>query len=372
MAASLVEESRALIAPPGRSMRLFPVSSTVACLLTAAVVIAPAPAAPAPATPRMDPQAQVLLRRLSRAPKPALAPQSWGAYVAAVRQDYHGQDNLAGVAQPVLGVEDRTIRGPGSAVPVPVRIYRPASQGRVPVLVWFHGGDFVAGDLDTHDRPLRALANRSGCVVVSVGYRLAPENPYPAAVEDARAAIAWVGRHAGEIGGDARRIAVGGDGAGGNVATVAAMLAREHGDYPRIALQILLYPDTDARAGYNYGSWRENDGFILDRAEKDRQLALYLPEGVDRTQAHVSPALAPPEALRRLPPALVITGERDPQRDEGELYASRLQQAGVSVSTIRYPGMIHGFFRMAGVLDAGGWAIDQVAKAVVDVRPVAG
>ncbi len=230
---------------------------------------------------------------------------------------------------------------------IPVGVYRPLASASTPLLIWFHGGGFVVGDLDAFDAPLRALANRCACTVLSVDFRLAPEHSYPAAIEDAHAALCWAAAHAAELGADSQRVVVGGDSAGGNIATVAAMLARDRGG-PEVALEVLLYPDADARPGINHASWREHDGRILERASKDRQLATVLPALIDQSQPHISPALATPANLRGLPPALVVTGEFDPQRDEEELYAARLRDAAVPVSLVRYPGMIHGFFQMAG------------------------
>ena len=159
------------------------------------------------------------------------------------------------------------------------------------------------------------------------------------------------------------RLVVGGDSAGGNIATVVAMLAHERGG-PRLALQVLLYPDADARPGLNYPSWRDHGGCVLDRVATERWHAMYLPNDVDRTQRHVSPALAATQSLAGLPPAFIVTAEFDPLRDEGEFYAARLREAFVPVSLIRYPGMIHGFFQMAARLDAASQVMDRIAAAV--------
>ncbi len=260
-------------------------------------------------------------------------------------------------------VRDLAIDGRGGALRL--RLYLPEPRASTALLVWLHGGGFVSGGLDSHDAPLRALAEAAGCAVVAVEYRLAPAHPYPAAIRDAHAALLWASAHAGELGADPSRLAVGGDSAGGNLATVAAMLCRDLGG-PRLALQVLVYPDGDARAGPHRESWRLHDGLVLGRADKDRTLALYLPAGIDRSDPHVSPALAPIGALRGLAPALVLTAEFDPQRDEGEAYATRLRQAGVTVCLTRYPGMIHGFWQMTGLAVPAGRANRQIAAALAD------
>ncbi len=279
----------------------------------------------------------------------------------ALLLDRAGAPSPAGSAAAVAQVRDLAIDGPGGALPL--RLYLPEPRRSAALLVWLHGGGFVSGGLDSHDVPLRALADAAGCAVVAVAYRLAPAHPYPAAIRDAHAALLWAASHAASLGADASLLAVGGDSAGGNLAAVAAMLCRDEGD-PRLALQVLVYPDGDARAGFRRESWRLHDGLVLGRADKDRTLALYLPDGIDRTDPHVSPALAPVEALRGLAPALVLTAEFDPQRDEGEAYAARLREAGVTVSLTRHAGMIHGFWQMAGLPGPADRANRQIAAAL--------
>jgi acetyl esterase len=319
-----------------------------------------APVWDVPSTGRIDPQAQALLDVFARARR--ITEPRDDRYIAILRAGFPAFTRLAGPAEPVDHVEDFQIEGPRGAIPL--RLYRPRSDAPRPLLIWVHGGGFILGDLDTCDVPLRALANRSGCAVLAVDYRLAPEHPFPAGIEDGYAALVWAAAQAREFG--ASRIAIGGDSAGGNIATAVAMLARER-NAPGVALQVLIYPDADARAGFNYASWRDNDGCVLDRAAKDRQLALYLASDIDRTQPHVSPALASTQTLAGLPPTLIVTGEFDPQRDEGELYAARLREAQVPVALHRYPGMIHGFFQMGAKLDAARHLIARVADAVARV-----
>ena len=308
----------------------------------------------------LDPQAQALLdhiaAEMAKAPRPDHLPTE-AERVAMTRQAYLQTAPLAGEAEPVDHVEDRSLPGPGG--PVPIRLYRPVPTGGPgPVLLWCHGGGFVSGDLETHDRPLRALANRLGFPVLAIAWRLAPEHPYPAGLDDALAGLRWTAEQPWI---DPARIAIGGDSAGGAIAAVLTHRARDSGG-PQPAFQVLLYPNTDLGGdGSAYPSWAENDGRILTRAELERNFALYAGP-VDR----IDPGLSPIRAadLSRLPPALVVTGEADPQRDEGEAYAARLREAGVPVEQFRYPGMIHGFFQMGGQLDAGRDVIDLVAAAL--------
>jgi len=254
-------------------------------------------------------------------------------------------------------VEDLSIPGPGGAVPV--RVYASGHGGIRPALVYFHGGGFVFGNLDTHDAVCRALAMESDAVVISVDYRLSPEHKFPAAVEDSHAVTVWVAANAERLGIDARRIAVGGDSAGANLATVVAMRCRDAGG-PALASQVLLYPVTNF-SSFETDSHRElAEGYFLTRAAMDWFTGHYLASADLTRHPEVSPLLA--ADLSGLPPALIITAEFDPLRDEGEAYAKRLQQAGVPVTITRYPGMIHGFVSMRGVLAGGRRAIQEAAK----------
>lgn len=297
---------------------------------------------------QLDPQAQALLNQIAASGAPA--PRN----ITEARQGYLEIRQLAGAPEPVNKVEDRQILG---AAGIPVRIYSPLDELNLPVLVYFHGGSFTVGDLDTHDAPLRALANRAGCIVVAVAYRLAPENQFPAAPEDAYAVTKWVVEHTAEIGGDATRVAVGGDSAGGNLAAVVTLIARDRNS-PTLVYQVLIYPNTDATM--SSASWQElgNKGYILTTEGMASSLAQYLPDSVDKKNPYLSPLWA---NLNSLPPALVIIGECDPLRDEDEAYAERLKQAGVPVVSKHYEGMIHGFFQMAGALEAGKKVIEEIA-----------
>jgi acetyl esterase/lipase len=259
-----------------------------------------------------------------------------------------------GDVEPVHHVEDRTFPGPDGELPV--RIYRPDHDGPLGTLVYFFGGGWTLGSVDTSDGVCRALANAAGCQVVTPGYRLAPEHPFPAAVYDCLTAVEWVAANAGSLGVD--RIAVGGDSAGGNLAAVTSLLARDRGG-PELAAQLLVYPNTCYHADTE--SLRDNDDrWMFNRYSVDWYWRNYLSTPDDGRYPLVSPLLAVDHT--GLPPALVITAEYDPLRDEGEAYANRLRDAGVPVELSRYDGMAHGFFTMSGVLDGARRAVAQAAE----------
>ncbi len=300
----------------------------------------------------LDPQVAHVLAALSSAAAPdpwTIDPVVFRAQVRAMR--------VAAPEVPIGGVEDRRIPGPGGRIPV--RVYTPRARppGPLPALAFFHGGGFVIGDLDSHDGVCRELANRAGCAVVSVDYRLAPEAKFPAAAEDCYAATCWVAANADELGVDAARIAVGGDSAGGNLAAVTALLARDRSG-PRIAHQLLIYPVADC--AFDTASYRDNaEGYYLTREMMRWFWHQYLKKPDHAADPYASPLRA--TSLARLASATVITAEYDPLRDEGEAYAARLRQAGVPATLTRYTGMIHGFFGMGGVIDAAQTAIAQAA-----------
>lgn len=238
-------------------------------------------------------------------------------------------------------VEDREICGSGGILPV--RIYAPGNEPLCPVVVYFHGGGWFMGDLDTHDVVCRKLAMASSSIVVAVDYRLAPEHPFPAAVDDAIAAVAWVSANAGGIGGDSARIAVAGDSAGATLAAVVSTLARDRGG-PAIAAQVLFYPATDLSA-FDTQSHRDfAEGYYLTRKYIEIFRSLYAPNPKDWVDPRISPLLS--TSLEGLPPAVVVTAGFDPLRDEGEAYASRLADAGVPVVRKRYDGIVHGFLTL--------------------------
>ncbi len=303
----------------------------------------------------LDPQAKMLLDQMQAMGLPPFdalpVPEARAAIMAMVA--------AAGEPEPVARVENRTI--PGPAGDIPVRIYTPAVSGPVPVLVFYHGGGWVIGNLDSHDGICRQLANAVGCVVVSVDYRLAPEHPFPAAAEDAYAAARWVVAHAASLGGDPARVAVGGDSAGGNLAAVVALMARDRGG-PPLVYQLLIYPVVDAPG--DRASYRDNaEGYLLTASSMHWFWNHYHAGNVAERHPYACPVRA--EDLRGLPPAHVITAEYDPLRDEAEEHAERLRAASVPVTLTRYDGMIHGFFGMSALLDKARAA---VAEAVAGLR----
>ncbi|HLK48372.1 MAG TPA: alpha/beta hydrolase [Bryobacteraceae bacterium] len=264
---------------------------------------------------------------------------------------------LAGPEQPVARVEDRTIRGPGG--PIPVRVYSPVVGRRLPALVYLHGGGWVFGNIGSVDRNCRALANSVECVVLNVEYRLAPEHKFPAAAEDAYAVLAHLAAHPQELDIDPSRIAIGGDSAGGNLAAVACLMARDRGG-PRPVFQLLVYPVTDYDC--ERPSTSENDGYLLNRAVMRYFWHHYVASPEEARRPYASPINA--KELAGLPSALVITAECDPLRDQGEAYARRLEAAGVPVTLKRYDGAIHVFFVMGAVIDAGREALADAAAAL--------
>ncbi len=262
-----------------------------------------------------------------------------------------------------VGHVDRTIPGPAGAIPV--RVYRPNSANpaaKLPVLVYLHGGGWVIGDIETHHTLCQRLSESGGLLVVSVDYRLAPEHKFPACVEDSWAATEWVAANAAEIGGDGTRLAVGGDSAGGNLAAVVALMARDKGA-PKLGFQLLIYPAVDALA--DTGSMAKNaDGYLLTRVAMEWFYDLYQCTRADRTDWRFSPLRA--ATLAGVCPAMVITAGFDPLRDEGRAYAERLAHDGVVVEAVDYSSMIHGFFGMPGPLSQSRRGIVAAAQATRD------
>jgi acetyl esterase len=279
--------------------------------------------------------------------------------VQLARDGYRQIIPLAGSVEE-LETKDYTVSSVTPAIPL--RLYRPQTEGNdtllLPALVYFHGGGFISGGFDTHDRPLRALANASGCVIAAVEYRLAPEFPFPAAPEDCFAALQWVIHNAEELRINASKVAVGGDSAGGLLATVVCLMCRDRNASHPVA-QVLVYPNADLAS--DTPSWHELDFLHPNRSRENfvGQMAMYVPDPNEREQPYASPLRAPD--VSGLPPALIITAELDPQRDEGEAYAQQLRNAGCLVTHTRYPGVLHGFFQMGGVIASGRVAIAEVA-----------
>lgn len=283
------------------------------------------------------------------------------------REGYRLLGNMLG-AGPDVKTEDRTI--PGSEAEIPVRLYLPENNSPLPILVYYHGGGWVIGDLDSHDRECRLLATGVPCIVVAVDYRLAPEHPFPAAHVDCWDATQWVVDHAAELGGDASKIAVGGDSAGGNLAAFVALAARDVGI--ELKLQMLVYPATDARAHHPDSdheplpSLIENaDGVVLTR-DTMQYFSSHVCSGGDFREIandwRMSPLLA--EDHTNVAPAYIATCELDPIRDEGNLYADKLAAAGVPVQHKEWKGQPHLLFQLSPVLDDGKAMIAECVDAL--------
>jgi acetyl esterase len=300
--------------------------------------------------PVLDPQIIAVLRKseAGAATEETQTPEELrSAYLETCREQF-------GPVEEVQSVEDRDADG------VAVRIYRPAESGEpMRALVYFHGGGWVVGSVDTHDGLARAFANRTPCVVVSVDYRLAPEHPYPAALEDAWKAASWVMKNAKELGLDEEKVGVGGDSVGGCLAAIVARRGRDHGT--PFATQLLIYPTTTSRQetpSYSYFAL----GYGLTRDRMAWYWRQYLGDYDGSNDPDVSPSAL--SDMRRLPRALVVTAEADVLRDEAETYAQRLFLSGVETEGYQYEGMIHGFLRMAGTVDRSQKAIDEIAESL--------
>jgi acetyl esterase len=302
----------------------------------------------------LDPQGQAMLDRAAASGQQPTHMMP----VEDARRALLASRALSGSPEPVASVEDRQIPGPGGEIPV--RIYRPAREGALPSLVFFHGGGWVTGSIETLDVSVRAIVNRAQCVAVSVDYRLAPEHRFPAAAEDAYAATKWVADAAGELGVDPGRIAVGGDSAGGNLAAAVTLMARDQGG-PALRYQVLIYPILNS--DFETGSYRQfTSGLPLTRDGMQWYWGHYLARAEDGENPYASPLRA--ADFNGLPPALVITAEYDPLRDEGESYAGRLREAGAAVQYRCYERMGHGFFRIPATLDRGKTAIEEISAAL--------
>jgi acetyl esterase len=306
----------------------------------------------------LHPQAQAVLDALAamKLPPPDTIP------VALAREQFtRARASFLAAPEDVAACVDRTLPGPAGAIPV--RIYRPrgsAPQAQLPALVYFHGGGWVFGNLDSHDALCRALANRAQCAVVAVDYRLAPENKFPAAVDDAFAVLRQVAGRGAALGIDGARLAAAGDSAGGTLVAVSTIEFRDRGG-PRLALQVLLYPATDlAMTAPSYTTLGQ--GYMLTRERMVFFRNAYLRDANDIGDWRASPLKA--ADLSRLPPALIITASHDPLVDEGKAYADRLAAAGVPATYRCYEGMIHGFLTMSGAIDAGRAGIDEIAAAL--------
>lgn len=303
----------------------------------------------------LDPDAAAVYNAFQEAGRPAYetltAPEARAYYAQARFVTNPEPPDLARVAELAIPALHGTI---------PARIYVPKEprghDGLSPALVFFHGGGWVIGDLDTHDVVCRQLAVEGALIVVSVAYRLAPEHKFPAATDDAITATRWVAANARELGIDAARLSIGGDSAGGNLAAVVALAARD-GNGPAVAGQVLIYPATDF--AMTHGSHREPETSVLLTHSVIRWFRdHYLTGAADVDEWRASPARA--KSLAGLPPAYVLTAGADPLRDEGDEYATRLKQAGVPVTTKHYPGQFHGFFTMGKLLPQANVAVSEI------------
>jgi acetyl esterase/lipase len=305
----------------------------------------------------LDPDAAQILEMVRLAGRPAFETVSAEEARALYRA---GREVLSPPAPPVAATRD--LRAPSTdGHPVPVRLYRGiGAPERAPALVYLHGGGWVVGDIETHETVCCHLANAARCLVVSVDYRMGPEHKFPAAVEDAFAALAWVEGEAAALGVDPARLAVGGDSAGGNLAAVVGLLARDRGG-PRLALQALLYPATEA-AMTHPSHRRFGEGHLLTRSTTEWFYAQYLRSPADAADWRVSPLRA--ADLAGVAPAYVLTCGYDPLCDEGDAYAVRLAEAGVPVQRRSYPDQIHGFLTLGKIVHAAGPALDEIAAAL--------
>ncbi len=302
----------------------------------------------------LDPDVQKWLQQVATEGAPTLDSLT----VEEAREYMRTSSAQLGRLESVARVED--LVAPGPAGEIPLRLYDPVGSGPLPMIVYFHGGGWVIGGIDTHEGYCRALANAAQMIVVSVDYRLAPEHPYPAAAEDSYAATAWLAAQAESLGGDASRMAVAGDSAGGNLAAVVALMARDR-EGPELKMQVLIYPIVDH--DFDTDSYLRNmSGYHLTRDAMMWFWDNYAPENSQRVEPYASPLRA--VDLSNLPAALVMTAEYDPLADEGIAYARRLQAAGVAVQLKEYPGTIHGFTRRINGWQHAREALADVAKAL--------
>ena len=301
---------------------------------------------------KLDPQMQMVLDL----GKKAGGPELWLLEPDQSREEYAIRAVRLKVQETIYKSEDRKI--PGSSEDIPVRIYTPRelkADEKLPVLVWYHGGGYVIGDLNTHDSVCRILANQTDCIVVAVDYRLAPENKFPAAVEDCFSALRWVAMNADAISGDSDRLAVGGDSAGGNLAAVVSILARDERS-PKIKFQLLVYPATapEQEMRYNYDF---SEGYLLTRRLITWCYKHYQRNASDARDFRFAPLIA--DDLSNLPPSLVIVAGFDPLRDEGIEYAKKLIEYGNEVRLSNYQGMAHGFYLMGGAVEKANVAVAE-------------
>ena len=308
----------------------------------------------------LDPETRTLLDIMEKAVKDGRPKLSTLTHVAGRQAADRMSENNEADPPAVAAAIDGVFAGPGGAIRF--RRYRPlgAAAGPLPTLVYYHGGGFVIGNIETHDSTCRRVANRSRCQVISIDYRLAPEHPFPAPVQDALAAFRYVRENAAAMEADATRLAVGGDSAGGTLAAVVSQALRDSGEKGP-AFQMLIYPATDySRTSASRTTLAE--GYFLTRDLIDWFSKAYIPAGANLADLRLSPLLAPD--FKGLPPAFVLTAGYDPLRDEGRAYAERLIDAGVKTTYVNYPGTIHGFFSLTRYLAQGLKANDEAAAVM--------
>jgi acetyl esterase len=306
----------------------------------------------------LDPQAKLILDAV----KAAGVPEFWQLTPPQAREQYKLRiAKLDSKNEPIHSAE--TLRIDLADRALRIRVYKPREimiGEKLPALLWYHGGGFVIGDLDTHDSACRRLARLAECIVVAVDYRLAPESKFPAAVDDCMDALRWVAKHGERLGIDVERLAVGGDSAGGNLAAVCAIIARNEG-LPKLAHQLLIYPCT-APEPETPSQYKFAEGYLLTRKTMTWFYAQYLRSSKDMQDFRFGPLIA--DDLSSLPPAFVLVAGFDPLRDEGTQYAARLIEAGNRVTLVNYEGMVHGFLLMLGAIDAANRAAAEAASAL--------
>ncbi len=305
----------------------------------------------------LDPNLQSFMEQTGLLTKPGSAPRRPEVLLAESRESVKQATVTPGsTLEPVARIENLVIPGPTGVLPV--RLYTPEGIGPFPVLMFFQKS-WCAGNLDTHEKMCRNLCRGAGCLVMTVDYRLAPEYPFPAALEDCYAATSWMAVNATEFQGDPTRIAVGGESGGANFAAAVALMGRDRGG-PMLTFQLLICPAADFRVTTD--SWKDYDGYIIPKEEFLIVRDFYVPNEEERLNPYAAPSLAP--NLNGLPPALVITAECDPMRDGGELYGRRLLEAGVPAAVSRYDGMVHIFMHLGSLVPLANQALDEAIQVL--------
>ncbi|GCF10570.1 alpha/beta hydrolase [Dictyobacter arantiisoli] len=304
----------------------------------------------------LDPQVEKLLEHLDSSEDAS----SYDLSLPELRQQMNlSSVQQAGEIEQVEAIENLSLQGPVGEFTV--RLYTPAGKGPLPILVYFHGGGWVFGNLETHDALCRTLANQAACIVIAVDYHLSPEYKFPIAIKEGYNTIQWIADQASSFNGDASRIAIAGDSAGGNLAAAVALMIRDKGN-PKLAYQVLIYPLIDYYRPFKQSYLDYGEDYYVTRDELVWHWQQYLSNDLEGQHPYASPLRSP--LLTQLPPTLVITAEYDPVRDEGELYARRLQESGVPTHLTRYDGMIHSFFRMTNLLSQARDAQAEVCQAL--------